>query len=111
MESGTKHAAAAGLRELAREFVLAVAALTYWPILDERACGTAEQRARSTLFFPIVGLALGVLLAAADRGLGSLPHLPLAWRSLAVLLLATLATLALGVRGLADTVESLRLGA
>ena len=49
------------------EAMLAVATLTLWPILDERSQGTASQRSRAMVYFPVVGFALGVILAIADR--------------------------------------------
>jgi hypothetical protein len=46
------------VRELLFEAVLAAATLTLWPILDERSQGTAAQRARAMVYFPIVGYIL-----------------------------------------------------
>jgi len=96
------------LTELLSEAVLAVATLTFWPIVDERSGATALQRARALVFLPIVGLLLGVLLALADRSLAD--ALGVGARSLVVMILASAATLGLGSRGLADTADSLRLG-
>ncbi|HZC45111.1 MAG TPA: hypothetical protein VE243_01475, partial [Candidatus Acidoferrum sp.] len=55
------------VRDLLFEAVLAVATLTLWPILDERSQGTASQRSRAMIYFPLVGFALGVVLAIVDR--------------------------------------------
>src|SRR5208283_4155573 len=86
------------VRELLFEAVLAAATLTLWPILDERSQGTAAQRSRAMVYFPIVGFVLGAVLAIADRtaGLVSGP----VGRSFVVLT----------NRAVADTVEVLRRG-
>ena len=57
-------------RELVFEALLAVATLTLWPILDERSQGTPAERARAMVFFPIVGLLLGVILTIFDSAIG-----------------------------------------
>ena len=80
------------VRELLFEAVLAVATLTLWPILDERLQGTAGQRSRAMVYFPIVGFMLGVALAIVDRSAGLVAG-PVG-RSFAVLLAA--AALSLG---------------
>lgn len=90
------------------EALLAVAALTLWPILDERSQGTAAQRSRATVYFPIVGFVLGLILIVVDRTAGLLTG-P-AGRSLAVLMAAAALSLGLANRGVADTVEVLRRG-
>jgi len=95
-------------RELTFEGVLAVATLTLWPILDERSQGTAAQRARATVYFPIVGFVLGVVLAMVDRSAG-LVFGP-AGRSLVALITGAGLSLGLANRGVADTVEVLRRG-
>ena len=56
----------AAVRELLLEAALAVATLTLWPILDERSLGHPAQRSRATVYFPIVGFILGVILATAE---------------------------------------------
>jgi adenosylcobinamide-GDP ribazoletransferase len=96
------------LRELLFEALLAIATLTLWPILDERSQGTFAQRARAMVFFPIVGLLLGMFLAIFDSALGMALG-PVA-RSLATFMAAAGLSLGLANRGLADTVEVLRRG-
>jgi adenosylcobinamide-GDP ribazoletransferase len=96
------------LRELLFEAVLAVATLTLWPILDERSQGTSAERARAMVFFPIVGLILGIVLAIFDAAIGMALG-PVA-RSLATLMAAAGLSLGLANRGLADTIEVLRRG-
>jgi adenosylcobinamide-GDP ribazoletransferase len=97
-----------GARELLFDAILAVATLTLWPILDERSQGTAAQRSRAMVYFPIVGFVLGVILAIADRGVGMVAG-PAA-RSFVVLTIGEALSLGLANRGLADTVEVLRRG-
>ena len=96
------------LRELLFEALLAVATLTLWPILDERSQGTAAERSRAMVFFPIIGFILGVLLAISDSAMGLLLD-PTA-RSFATLMLAEALSLGLASRGIADTVEVIRRG-
>jgi adenosylcobinamide-GDP ribazoletransferase len=96
------------VRELLFEAVLASATLTLWPILDERSQGTAAQRSRATVYFPIVGFVLGAVLAIADRAAG-LVFGPVG-RSFVVLIIAAGLSLGLTNRGVADTVEVLRRG-
>lgn len=91
---------------LARELVLAIAACTLWPILDERSRGSAGERARALIFMPIVGLALGVILALVDYALA--PMLAVGARSFVVLLLSAAISLGLAERGVADLFEALR---
>ena len=91
---------------LGREIVLAIAACTLWPILDERSRGTDSERARALIFMPIVGLLLGVVLALADYTFA--PMLAAGVRSLVVLLLGAALSLGLAERGVADLFESLR---
>src|SRR5260370_10110089 len=98
----------AGLRELAFEAVLAVATLTLWPLLDERSQGSAAERSRAMVFFPIVGFILGMVLAISDSAIGSMLG-PVA-RSLVTLMVAAGLSLGLANRGIADTVEVLRRG-
>ncbi len=90
------------------EAMLAVATLTLWPIFDERAIGTAHQRARALVFTPIIGFAEGVVLGMIDRALA--PLLGVEARSLIVVALASVAMLILPWRGIADVVEALRAG-
>src|SRR6202140_2259034 len=96
------------VRELLFEAVLAAATLTLWPILDERSQGTAAQRARAMVYFPIVGFILGVVLAIVDRMAGFVAG-PIG-RSFIVLIAGTVLSLGLANRGVADTVEVLRRG-
>lgn len=96
------------VRETCFEALLAIAALTSWPILGDRWYGTAEQRARAFVFTPIVGFALGAILAAIDRALA--PAAGLLVRSATVVLIAMLATFAQAARGLAEASEAVRLG-
>ncbi len=104
MESAREQSESVG--SLAREVVLALAACTLWPILDERSRGTGGERARALIFMPIVGLAIGVILALIDYALA--PMLAVAARSLLVLLLGAAISLGLAERGVADLFESLR---
>ena len=97
-----------GVRELLFDAVLGIATLTLWPILDERSQGTASQRARAMVYFPLVGFVLGVFLAIGDRTAGHL--FGLAWRSFVVLIVGAVSSLGLANRGLADTAEVLRRG-
>jgi cobalamin synthase len=108
MESATETSLPT-LRDLLFEAVLAVATLTLWPILDERAQGTASQRSRALVYFPLVGFALGVILAIVDRTAG-LVFDPFG-RSFVVLIVGAALSLGLANRGVADTVEVLRRGA
>jgi cobalamin synthase len=91
------------------EVLLALATLTLWPILDERAVGSSAQRARALVFTPIIGFFAGVALGLFDHAL------TLTWsvttRSLAVVSAASLATLFLQWRGIADLFEALCAGA
>lgn len=96
------------VRELLFEALLAVATLTLWPILDERSQGTASQRSRAMVYFPIVGFILGIVLAIADRAAGFVAG-PV-WRSVIVLIVGAALSLGLANRGVADTVEVLRRG-
>jgi adenosylcobinamide-GDP ribazoletransferase len=98
----------AGLRELIFEAVLAVATLTLWPIVDERSQGSTQQRSRATIYFPVVGLGLGLVLAIIDKiaGYGFGP----AGRSIVTLLVAAAISLGLTNRGIADFAEGLRFG-
>jgi len=96
------------LRDLLFGAMLAVATLTLWPILDERSQGTAAERSRAMVFFPIVGFILGVVLTIFDSAIGR--ALGPVVRSLATLIAAAGLSLGLANRGLADTVEVLRRG-
>ena len=96
------------MRELLFEAVLAVATLTLWPILDERSQGTATQRSRAMVYFPVVGFILGVALAIVDRTAGFIAG-PVG-RSFVTLIAGAALSLGLANRGVADTVEVLRRG-
>jgi cobalamin synthase len=96
------------VRELLFEAVLAVATLTLWPILDERSQGTATQRSRAMVYFPVVGFILGVALAIVDRTAGFIAG-PVG-RSFVTLIAGAALSLGLANRGVADTVEVLRRG-
>jgi adenosylcobinamide-GDP ribazoletransferase len=96
------------VRELLFEAVLAVATLTLWPILDERSQGTAAQRSRAMVYFPVVGFMLGVALAIVDRTVGFVVG-PVG-RSFVTLIAGAALSLGLANRGVADTVEVLRRG-
>jgi adenosylcobinamide-GDP ribazoletransferase len=96
------------VREMLFEAVLAVATLTLWPVLDERSQGTAAQRTRAMVYFPIVGFVLGVVLAIVDRTAGVVAG-PVG-RSLIVLSAGAALSLGLANRGVADTAEVLRRG-
>jgi len=89
--------------------LLAVATLTLWPILDERAVGSPAQRARALVFTPIIGFFVGVLLGLFDHALT--PKVTVGTRSLAVVMAPSLAMLFLQWRGIADLFEALRAGA
>jgi adenosylcobinamide-GDP ribazoletransferase len=107
MES-TNDTSLAGLRDLVFETALAVATLTLWPVLDERSQGSAAQRSRAMVYFPLVGFLLGVILAIADR-IAGLALAPVA-RSVVVLIAGAVLSLGLANRGVADTVEVIRRG-
>jgi adenosylcobinamide-GDP ribazoletransferase len=96
------------VREILFEALLAAATLTLWPILDERSQGTAAQRARAMVYFPIVGFVLGVILAIVDRTAGFVAG-PVG-RSFIVLIVGAALSLGLANRGAADTAEVLRRG-
>lgn len=96
-------------RAIAREVALCAATLTLWPILKDDARGTPDERMRALELAPLVGLAIGIALAAIDRALAML-LLP-ATRSVTVLAIAFAAMLGLPSRGIADTAEALRQGA
>ena len=91
------------------EVLLALATLTLWPILDERAIGSPAQRARALVFTPIIGFFAGVVLGLFDHALTL--KLTVGTRSLAVVIAASLAMLFLQWRGIADLFEALRAGA
>ena len=91
------------------EVLLALATLTLWPILDERAVGSSTQRARALVFTPIIGFFAGVVLGLFDHALTL--KLTVGTRSLAVVIAASLAMLFLQWRGIADLFEALRAGA
>ncbi|MDO8434066.1 MAG: adenosylcobinamide-GDP ribazoletransferase [Candidatus Binatus sp.] len=97
-----------GLRDLIFEGVLATATLTLWPIVDERSQGSAEQRSRATIYFPLIGLMLGLVLTIVDK-VGGLAF-GLLGRSIFTLLIGAGISLGLTNRGIADLVEGLRFG-
>src|SRR5579863_5675850 len=97
-----------GIRELLFDVVLAAAALTLWPVLDERSQGTAAQRSRAMVYFPIVGFVLGAFLAIVDRAAGFIAGA--VGRSFFVLIAGAALSLGLANRGIADTAEVLRRG-
>jgi adenosylcobinamide-GDP ribazoletransferase len=97
-----------GVGELAFEAVLAVASLTLWPILDERSQGSAANRSRAMVYFPIVGLALGVIIVIVDRAAGLV--VGTVARSIVVLVAGAALSLGLANRGVADLAEALRRG-
>jgi adenosylcobinamide-GDP ribazoletransferase len=107
VESATENSLPS-VRELLFEAVLAVATLTLWPILDERSQGTAAQRSRAMVYFPVVGFMLGVALAVVDRTVGFVVG-PVG-RSFVTLIAGAALSLGLANRGVADTVEVLRRG-
>jgi adenosylcobinamide-GDP ribazoletransferase len=107
VESATENSLPS-VRELLFEAVLAVATLTLWPILDERSQGTAAQRSRAMVYFPVVGFMLGVALAIVDRTVGFVVG-PVG-RSFVTLIAGAALSLGLANRGVADTVEVLRRG-
>jgi len=96
------------IADIGHEVLLAIATLTLWPILDERAVGTAEQRARALVYTPIVGFAMGVVLGLIDRALT--PYAGFLARSAVVIALEAIAMLFLQWRGIADIVAALRAG-
>jgi adenosylcobinamide-GDP ribazoletransferase len=96
------------VRDLIFEAVLAAATLTLWPVLDERSQGTAAQRSRAMVYFPLVGFVLGVFLAIVDRTAGFL--FGRVARSFVVLIAGAVVSLGLVNRGVADTAEVLRRG-
>jgi adenosylcobinamide-GDP ribazoletransferase len=107
MES-TSETTLPSVRDLVFEAVLALATLTLWPILDERSQGTAAQRSRAMIYFPVVGFVLGVILAIVDRAAGFVAG-PVG-RSVFVLIVGAVLSLGLANRGVADTAEVLRRG-
>ena len=96
------------LRNLLFELLIAIATLSRWSLFARREIGDAGQRARALVFAPMVGLVAGVVLAAIDLTLGRL-LLPFA-RSLAVMVLFEIATGAMGVLGIADIADAIRIG-
>lgn len=108
MESATETSLPT-VRDLLFEAVLALATLTLWPILDERSQGSAAQRSRAMVYFPVIGFVLGAILAIVDRT-AEVAFGPLG-RSFAALIVGAALSLGLANRGVADTVEVLRRGA
>lgn len=86
------------------ELRIAGSFLTRFPVADNVPCD-GRRLGRSMAFFPAVGLVLGLLLAGADRGLALL--LPRTVADGLLVLLLVLATGALHLDGLADTVDGL----
>jgi cobalamin synthase len=95
-------------RNLPFELWLAIATLTLWPLIDERRSGGAYTRARAMVFASLVGLALGIALAAIDRLL--IRALTPGARSLVVVVAAAAVTGGINFRGLGDTIDALWLG-
>jgi adenosylcobinamide-GDP ribazoletransferase len=96
-------------RAIVREAMLCAATLTLWPILKDDSRGTPDERMRALAFAPVVGLAIGIVLAVIDRALA--PLFAVALRSFALLVIAFGAMLGLPMRGIADTAEAIRQGA
>lgn len=90
-----------------REFLTAISVLTILP-LKKNVAATEYDLARSTLYFPLVGLLLGFVLMAVTQALLSiLPPGPLA---ALVLLLLIVITGGLHLDGLADLCDGLGVG-
>jgi cobalamin synthase len=87
---------------------LAFATVTLWPLVDERAQGTSADRARAMAIVPIAGFALGVVLFFADYSLAG--AMPILSRSLITIALGSILSLGLAQRGIADTVQALKMG-
>jgi len=85
-----------------KRFLTALGFLTKIPIPKKLAV-TDENLAQSMAFFPIVGLLLGLILAAANTAL--IPFLPNRLINLILVLLSVFLTGALHLDGLADTVD------
>ncbi len=87
-----------------RLLLIAVQFLTILPVPSPRTCTSADL-GRSTVWFPLVGLAIGGLLALADQLFGLL--FPRLLTDALLVLLATLITGALHLDGLADVCDGL----
>lgn len=92
------------MKSLWAELRIAGSFLTRFPVAGNVPCDSLRL-GRSMAFFPAVGLILGLLLAGADRGLAV--FLPRAVTDGLLVLLLVLATGALHLDGLADTVDGL----
>ncbi len=93
---------------LAREALIAAAALSRWSLLIEAPPAPADQRARAMVFLPLIGFAAGAGAALFDRALAG--RLTAGPRSLAVLGLVAAVSGGIDLLGIADTVDALRLG-
>jgi len=87
-----------------KEFGLALTFLTIMP-LPRRLTAEARELAASMAWFPLVGLFLGGLLAAAALGLQ--PWLPAPAKAALLVALLAITTRALHLDGLADTLDGL----
>lgn len=92
------------MKSLWAELRIAGSFLTRFPVAQNVPCD-GRRLGRSMAFFPLVGLLLGVLLVAADKGLALL--FPRSVADGVLLLLLVLATGGLHLDGLADTVDGL----
>src|SRR5215470_659770 len=96
------------LRGLAYEFAIAAATLSRWSLLSGSHFGDDEQRARSLVFLPVIGLVAGAALPVVDRASSSV--LATTARSIIVFGAFEVATGAIDLLGIADTAEALRIG-
>lgn len=107
MENETEKGEAGG-GNLWLEAAAAAAMLSRWTLLSDRSFGDAEQRARATVFLPVIGFAAGVTFAVIDRGLGAI--LGPAARSLVIVLIMAAAGGAIDAFGIADLFDAIRIG-
>ena len=89
------------MRCVARTFLAAVQFLTTLPV---RAAFTAEEIGRSAAWFPVVGLAIGGLLVAADLA-AAWAGMPPALRAMGAIALSAALSGGLHLDGLADTAD------
>lgn len=92
------------MRRTAGELCQALVFLTILPVAAASP-GSARELGRSMAYFPLIGLGLGLLLAAANMGLGIL--FPPSVASLLILLLLIYCTGALHLDGVADTADGM----